>query len=63
MTSLHKCSEDCELETTSMTVSADVNWKQRYEQLHFEQQLELERIRLHYDRELKEKLNGKRCRK
>ncbi|CAF4682807.1 unnamed protein product, partial [Rotaria magnacalcarata] len=29
-----------------------------YEQLQFEHQLEIERIRLHYDHELKEKLTG-----
>lgn len=39
--------------------SSDIDWKQRCEQLQFEHQLELERIRLHYDHELKEKVTGK----
>ncbi len=42
-----------------MTQSPEVDWKQRCEQLQFEHQLELERIRLHYDHELKEKVTGK----
>lgn len=41
-----------------MTKSPQVDWKQRCEQLQFEHQLELERIRLHYDQELKDKVAG-----
>jgi hypothetical protein len=51
-----------ERETTSILVSPETNkidWKQRCEQLQFEHQLDLERIRLHYDHELKEKVTGK----
>ncbi len=47
------------LETITMIKSPEIDWKQRCEQLQFEHQLELERIRLHYDHELKEKVNGK----
>ena len=48
------------LEQTIMTKSPEVvDWKQRCEQLQFEHQLELERIRLHYDHELKEKVAGR----
>ena len=46
----------------TMTVSAELNtldWKERCEQLEYEHQLDLERVRLHYDRELKEKVIGK----
>ncbi len=46
-------------ETTTMNQSPTIDWKQRCEQLQFEHQLELERIRLHYDHELKEKAAGK----
>ncbi len=42
-----------------MTKSPEVDWKKRCEQLQFEHQLELERVRLHYDHELKEKVTGK----
>ena len=48
-----------EIETVSMTATSEINWKQRCEQLQFEHQIELERIRLHYDHELKEKVAGK----
>ncbi len=48
-----------ELETTIMIKSPEVDWKQRCEELQFAHQLELERIRLHYDHELKEKVTGK----
>ena len=41
-----------------MNPSPEVDWKQRCEQLQYEHQLELERIRLHYDQELKEKVTG-----
>lgn len=47
----------------TMTVSAELNtldWKERYEQLQYDYKMEIERIRLHYDRELKEKVNGDR---
>lgn len=46
----------------TMTLSAelsDIDWKQRCDQLEFDHQLDLERIRLHYDHELKEKVAGK----
>ena len=46
----------------TMTLAAklsDIDWKQRCDQLEFEHQLDLERIRLHYDHELKEKVAGK----
>jgi hypothetical protein len=48
-----------QLETPTMTVSPEIDWKQRCEQLKFEHKLELERIHLHYDHELKEKVAGK----
>jgi hypothetical protein len=48
-----------ELETANMTNTPEIDWKQRCEQLQFEHQLEIERIRLHYDHELKEKAAGK----
>ena len=38
---------------------ADGDWKQRCEQLQFKHQLDLERIRLCYDHELREKVTGK----
>jgi hypothetical protein len=47
-----------ELGISTMTKSPEIDWKQRYEQLQLEHQLELERIRLHYDHELKEKVTG-----
>lgn len=43
---------------SEMNPSPEVDWKQRCEQLQYEHQLELERIRLHYDQELKEKVTG-----
>jgi len=46
-------------ETTTMSVPSEIDWKQRCEQLKFEHQLELERIHLQYDHELKEKVAGK----
>lgn len=45
-----------------MTIAADAfdtDWKRRCEELQFEHQLDLERIRVHYDHELKEKVTGK----
>jgi hypothetical protein len=59
MTSSQQQQQVPELETTTMTKSPEGDWKQRCEQLQFEHQLELERIRLHYDHELKEKVTGK----
>ena len=52
-----------ELETTTTYMSASpritaVDWKLRCETVQFEHQLELERIRLHYEHELKEKVTG-----
>jgi hypothetical protein len=35
------------------------DWKLRYETVKFEHQLEIERIRIHYEHELKEKVTGK----
>jgi hypothetical protein len=54
----------CERETatTYMSISSritPIDWKLRCETLQFEHQLELERIRLHYEHELKEKVTGK----
>ena len=46
-------------ETIKMNESSEIDWKQRCEQLQFEHKLELERIRMHYDHELKEKVAGK----
>ena len=40
--------------------SPEIDWKQRYEQSQNEHQLELERIRLHYEHELREKVTGNR---
>ncbi|CAF3994942.1 unnamed protein product, partial [Rotaria sp. Silwood2] len=62
MTSPHQQSQVPEVATTNMTESPETDWKLRYEQLQFEHQLELERIRLHYDHELKEKLTEIRMR-
>ncbi|CAF5213623.1 unnamed protein product, partial [Rotaria magnacalcarata] len=62
MPSLHQQSHVIELETATMTVSPEIDWRKRYEQLQFEHQLEIERIRLHYDHELKEKLTEIRMR-
>ncbi|CAF0769736.1 unnamed protein product [Rotaria sordida] len=62
MTSPNQQSQIPEIETTNMTVSPETDWKKRFEQLQFEHQLELERIRLHYDHELKEKLTEIRMR-
>ncbi|CAF3013406.1 unnamed protein product [Rotaria socialis] len=62
MPSLHQQSHVIELETAKMTVSPEIDWRKRYEQLQFEHQLEIERIRLHYDHELKEKLTEIRMR-
>ncbi|CAF1036925.1 unnamed protein product [Rotaria sp. Silwood1] len=56
MTSPHQQSQVPEIETINMAALTETDWQQRYEQLQFEHQLELERIRLHYDHELKEKL-------
>ena len=41
------------------TITTTIDWKQRCEQLQVEHQLDLERIRLHYDHELKDKVMGK----
>jgi hypothetical protein len=57
MTSPHE--QIPQLEIKIMTVTPEIDWKQRCEQLQFEHQLELERIRLHYDHELREKATGK----
>lgn len=46
-----------------MNPSSEIDWKQRCEQLQIEHQLELERIRLHYDQELKDKVTGNNRRK
>lgn len=58
MTSPDQQSQVTELDKTHMSVPHEIDWKQRYEQLQSERQLEIERIRLHYDQELKEKLTG-----
>ena len=45
----------------TVTIAADTfetDWKRRCEELQFEHQLDLERIRVHYDHELKEKVTG-----
>lgn len=53
-----------ELETLTMFNSPSprttpVDWKTRYEQLQHEHRIEIERIRLHYEHELREKVAGK----
>lgn len=58
MTSPKQQSYVPDLETASNIILPGIDWKHRYEQLNFEHQIELERIRLHYDLELKDKLNG-----
>jgi len=48
--------------TTYMSTSpriTPIDWKLRCEKLQFEHQLELERIRLHYEHELRDKVTGK----
>lgn len=48
--------------TVTMTVTEDpmeTDWKKRCEELQYQHELDLERIRLHYDHELKEKVTGK----
>ena len=47
-----------EIPQVNMTKSPQVDWKQRCEQLQFDHQLELERVRSHYDQELKDKVAG-----
>lgn len=52
--------------TTYMSSSpriTPVDWKLRCETLQFEHRLELDRIRVHYEHELKDKLTGKETRK
>jgi hypothetical protein len=52
-----------ELETATIQMSSPriipTDWKLRFETLQFEHKGELERIRLHYEHELKEKVIGK----
>ena len=53
---------ELEAATSSMSASPrspSTDWKLRCETLQFEHQLELERIRLHYEHELKEKVAGR----
>jgi hypothetical protein len=64
MTSPRRQQQIPELETatTYMSVSprtTPIDWKHRCELLQFEHQLELERIHLHYEHELKDKVTGK----
>ncbi len=64
MISLHRQQQVSERETatTYMSISpriTPIDWKLRCETLQYEHQLELERIRLHYEHELKEKVIGK----
>lgn len=37
---------------------APTDWKLRYDNLHYEHQLEMERLRLHYEHQLKERVSG-----
>jgi hypothetical protein len=53
-----------ELETAATFMSKSprttpIDWKLRYETQQFEHQIELERVRLHYEHELKDKVIGK----
>jgi hypothetical protein len=53
---------ELETATTHMSMSprtTPIDWKLRCETLQFEHQLELERIRLHYEHELRDKVTGK----
>jgi hypothetical protein len=53
---------ELETATTYMSVSPriiPIDWKLRCEKLQFEHKLELERIHLHYEHELREKVTGK----
>ncbi len=53
---------ELETATTRMSMSpgtTPIDWKLRCETLQFEHQLELERIRLHYEHELRDKVTGK----
>ena len=64
MTSPRRQQQGSELETTPRRMAMSprttpTDWKLRYETLQFEHQLELERIRLHYEHELKDKVMGK----
>ena len=64
MTSPRRQKQVSELETAATNMSsspriAPTDWKLRFDNLKYEQQLELERLRSHYEHELKEKLIGK----
>jgi hypothetical protein len=64
MTSPRRQQQVSQLETatTHMSMSpriTPIDWKLRYETSQFEHKLELERIRLHYEHELKDKVTGK----
>lgn len=53
---------ELEIATIHMSVSAQttsIDWRLRYETLEYDHQIELERVRLHYEHELKEKVAGK----
>ncbi|CAF1333630.1 unnamed protein product [Rotaria magnacalcarata] len=61
MTSPRRQQQVPELETATLHMSISprttpVDWKLRYETLQFEHQLEIERVRLHYEHELKDKI-------
>ena len=53
---------ELEAGTTFMSASpraTPIDWKSRYENLQFQHQLDIERVRLHYEHELREKVAGK----
>lgn len=54
---------ELEAATTFMSASpriiTPVDWKSRYEALEFDHRLQIERVRLHYEHELREKVAGK----
>ncbi|CAF1058733.1 unnamed protein product [Didymodactylos carnosus] len=44
--------------TNSSSTAVIIDWKEKYEQLHIEHQLEVERIRQQYEHELRDKITG-----
>jgi hypothetical protein len=53
---------ELETATTRMSTSpriTPIDWKLRYDTLQFEHKIELERLKLQYEHELKDKVTGK----
>lgn len=63
MTSPHRQQQIPELETVAFHMSISpgttpIDWKSRYETLQFQYELELERMRLHYEHKYQERVTG-----